>query len=101
MMGIRLATAQIVPAIGDARGERKGPKNGQQLAAWMGLVPKQNSSGGKQTLLGISKRGDIYLRTLMIHGARGVIRFAEHKAEPESWMRKLMARRNKNVGAVK
>jgi len=75
-------------------------KNGRQLAAWMGLVPKQNSSGGKQNLLGISKRGDTYLRTLMIHGARAVIRFAENKAEPESWLRKLMGRRNKNVAAV-
>lgn len=75
-------------------------KNGRQLAAWMGLVPKQNSSGGKQNLLGISKRGDTYLRTLMIHGARAVIRFAERKMEPESWMKKLMGRRNKNVAAV-
>ena len=75
-------------------------KNGRQLAAWFGLVPKQRSSGGKQILLGISKRGDTYLRTLMIHGARAVIRFAENKAEPESWVRKLMARRNKNVAAV-
>ena len=75
-------------------------KNGRQLSAWFGLVPKQRSSGGKQTLLGISKRGDTYLRTLLIHGARAVIRFAENKAEPESWLRKLMARRNKNVAAV-
>jgi transposase len=75
-------------------------KNGRQLAAWMGLVPKQNSSGGKQNLLGISKRGDTYLRTLMIHGARAVIRFAKNKADPDSWLRKLMARRNKNVAAV-
>ena len=75
-------------------------KNGRQLAAWLGLVPKQHSSGGKQNLLGISKRGDTYLRTLLIHGARAVIRYAEHKAEPESWLRKLMARRNKNVAAV-
>lgn len=91
-----ITASAIVATIGDAREF----KNGRQLAAWMGLVPKQNSSGGKQTLLGISKRGDTYLRTLMIHGARAVIRFAEKKAEPESWMRKLMARRNKNVAAV-
>ncbi|MEQ1837288.1 MAG: transposase, partial [Candidatus Nitrotoga sp.] len=65
-----------------------------------GLVPKQNSSGGKQNLLGISKRGDTYLRTLMIHGARAVIRFAENKAEQDSWLHKVMARRNKNVAAV-
>jgi len=75
-------------------------KNGRQLAAWLGLVPKQHSSGGKQTLLGISKRGDTYLRTLLIHGARSVIRFAENKAEPESWLHKLIMRRNKNVAAV-
>ena len=75
-------------------------KNGRQLAAWLGLVPKQHSSGGKQNLLGISKRGDTYLRTLLIHGARAVIRYAEHKAEPGSWLGMLMARRNKNVVAV-
>lgn len=67
-----ITASAIVATVGDARGERsEGPKNGRQLAAWMGLVPKQNSSGGKQNLLGISKRGDTYLRTLMIHGARG------------------------------
>jgi transposase len=91
-----ITASAIVATVGDAREF----KNGRQMAAWMGLVPKQNSSGGKQTLLGISKRGDTYLRTLMIHGARAVIRFAENKAEPESWLRKLMARRNKNVAAV-
>lgn len=96
-----ITASAIVATVGDARGERsEGSKNGRQLAAWMGLVPKQNSSGGKQNLLGISKRGDTYLRTLMIHGDRAVIRFAENKAEPESWLRKLMARRNKNVVAV-
>ena len=91
-----ITESAIVATVGDAREF----KNGRQLAAWMGLVPKQNSSGGKQNLLGISKRGDTYLRTLMIHGARAVIRFAENKAEPESWLRKLMGRRNKNVAAV-
>ena len=81
-------------------GNAKEFKNGRQLAAWLGLVPKQHSSGGKQILLGISKRGDTYLRTLLIHGARAVIRFAEKKAEPESWLRQLITRRNKNVAAV-
>ena len=66
----------------------------------MGLVPRQKSSGGKQNLLGISKRGDTYLRTLLIHGARSVIQYAENKADESSWLRKLMARRNKNVAAV-
>jgi transposase len=91
-----ITASAIVATVGDAREF----KNGRQLSAWLGLVPKQHSSGGKQTLLGISKRGDTYLRTLMIHGARAVIRFAENKAEPESWLRKLMSRRNKNVAAV-
>ncbi len=91
-----ITASAIVATVGDAREF----KNGRQLAAWMGLVPKQNSSGGKQNLLGISKRGDTYLRTLMIHGARAVIRFAENRSEPDSWLRKLMGRRNKNVAAV-
>ena len=91
-----ITASAIVATVGNATEF----KNGRQLAAWLGLVPKQHSSGGKSVLLGISKRGDVYLRTLLIHGARAVIRFAENKAEPESWLRKLMARRNKNVAAV-
>lgn len=91
-----ITASAIVATVGNATEF----KNGRQLAAWIGIVPKQHSSGGKQTLLGISKRGDTYLRTLLIHGARAVIRFAEKKAEPESWLRKLIARRNKNVAAV-
>lgn len=91
-----ITASAIVATVGNAREF----KSGRQLAAWMGLVPRQHSSGGKQSLLGISKRGDTYLRTLMIHGARAVIRLAENKAEPENWLKKLMARRNKNVAAV-
>ena len=88
------ATA-LVASIGDA----KNFKNGRELAAWLGLVPRQHSSGGKSLLLGISKRGDTYLRTLLIHGARAVIRFAENKPVT-SWLNKLLERRNKNVAAV-
>lgn len=95
--GIGPITASAIVA---TVGEAKEFKNGRQLSAWLGLVPKQCSSGGKQLLLGISKRGDTYLRTLLIHGARAVIRFAENKAEPESWLRKLIMRRNKNIAAV-
>jgi transposase len=95
--GIGPITASAIAAtVGNAREF----KNGRQLAAWMGLVPRQNSSGGKQNLLGISKRGDTYLRTLLIHGARSVIQYAEKKVDESSWLRKLMARRNKNVAAV-
>ena len=76
-------------------------ENGRQLAAWLGLVPKQHSSGGKPTLLGISKRGDIYLRTLLIHGARAVLRVAERKTEyAGSWLAGVMERRNHNVTVV-
>ena len=91
-----LTASAIVATVGNAREF----KNGRQLAAWLGLVPKQHSSGGKQVLLGISKRGDTYLRTLLIHGARAVIRVAEKKVEQDGWLRKLMARRNKNVATV-
>ncbi|SFQ31465.1 transposase [Pseudomonas borbori] len=61
-----ITASALVASIGDA----KNFENGRQLAAWLGLVPRQNSSGGKQALLGISMRGDTYLRTLLIHGAR-------------------------------
>lgn len=64
------------------------------------LVPRQHSSGGKQNLLGISKRGDVYLRTLLIHGARAVVRVAQRKTEPDPWLKQLLARRHKNVAAV-
>jgi transposase len=92
-----ITASALVASIGDA----KSFDNGRQLAAWLGLVPRQNSSGGKQTLLGISKRGDTYLRTLLIHGARAVIRVAERKANHAgSWLAGVMGRRNKNVAAV-
>ncbi len=91
-----ITASAIVATVGNATEF----KSSRQLAAWLGLVPKQHSSGGKQTLLGISKRGDTYLRTLLIHGARAVIRFAEKKTEPGSWLYKLIARRNENIAAV-
>ena len=91
-----ITASAMVATVGKAREF----KNGRQLAAWMGLVPKQNSSGGKQNLLGISKRGDTYLRTLLIHGARSVIQCVEKNPDRSNWLRKLMARRNKNVAAV-
>jgi transposase len=94
-MGPLTATA-IVASVGDARNF----KNGRQLAAWLGIVPRQHSTGGKPTLLGISKRGDAYLRTLLIHGARAVIRTAERKSDADPWLTQLLARRNKNVAAV-
>ena len=96
--GIGPITASALSAsIGDV----KCFKNGRQLAAWLGLVPRQHSSGGKQMLQGISKRGDSYLRTLLIHGARSVIRVAAGKITPvHCWAEKLAERRNKNIAAV-
>jgi len=92
-----ITASALVASIGDARNF----DDGRQLAAWLGLVPRQHSSGGKQTLLGISKRGDTYLRTLLIHGARAVIRVAERKVNHAgSWLAGVMGRRNKNVAAV-
>jgi transposase len=75
--------------------------NGRQLAAWLGLVPRQSSSGGKNVLLGISKRGDTYLRALLIHGARSVIYAAQRKkGKIDSWLGALLERRNINVATV-
>ena len=82
-------------------GDASSFKNGRQLAAWLGLVPRQHSSGGKQILQGISKRGDTYLRTLLIHGGRSVIRVAAGKTNLTSrWIVNLMERRHKNIAAV-
>jgi transposase len=96
--GIGPVTASaLIATIGDA----KNFDNGRQMAAWLGLVPKQHSSGGKNVLLGISKRGDTYLRTLLIHGARAVISAAQRKTDKvEGWLSRLLERRNKNVAAV-
>ena len=92
-----LTATALVAAIGDARTF----KNGRQLAAWLGLVPRQHSTGGKPKLLGISKRGDAYLRTLIIHGARAAIRFVERDRSPTGqWVRDLEQRRPKNVAVV-
>lgn len=90
------ATA-LVAAVGD----KSCFKNGRQFAAWLGLVPKQRSSGGKARLFGISKRGDRYLRTLLIHGARAVLGKAAGKTDPRSqWIARMRERRHPNVVSV-
>jgi transposase len=90
------ATA-LVAAVSDA----SAFKNGRQFAAWLGLVPRQYSTGGKERLLGISKRGDSYLRKLLIHGARATLRWVGHKTDRRSqWMRQLVERRGQNRTAV-
>ena len=95
-VGPVVATA-LVAAVGDA----EHFANGRQVAASLGLTPKQHSSGGKDRLLGISKRGDAYLRSLLIHGARSVIRTARLKNDRLSrWVTHIAQRRHPNVAAV-
>jgi transposase len=96
--GIGPVTASaLVAAVRDAHAF----KNGRQFAAWLGLVPRQHSTGGKERLLGISKRGDTYLRKLLIHGARATLRWVGLKTDRRSqWVRALVARRGKNKTAV-
>ena len=96
--GIGPVTATAIVA---AVGEAKEFKNGRHLAAWLGLVPRQYSSGGRSQLKGISKRGDTYLRTLLIHGARTVLRYVAAKTDARSlWLQQLIARRGYNRAAV-
>lgn len=91
-VGLLTATAAVA-TLGDAKTFR----NGREFAAFVGLVPRQSGTGGRVKLLGISKRGDVYLRTLLIHGARAVI---THAKEREPWLEKLLARRPKNAAVV-
>ena len=90
------ATA-LVATVGDAHTF----KNGRQLAAWLGLVPRQHSSGGRRRLGRITKRGDVYLRTLLIHGARAVLRQLARRTDATSrWVMALKARRGFNKAVV-
>jgi len=76
-------------------------KNGREMAAWLGIVPRQYSTGGKVRLMGISKRGDCYLRKLIIHGARSVVRFADKKDDRVSrWVTSVKSRRGQNIATV-
>jgi transposase len=91
-VGLLSATAAIA-MMGDA----KSFKSGREFAAWLGLVPRQSGTGGRTRLFGISKRGDTYLRTLLIHGARSVL---TNSKSPPVWLTELVKRRPKNVVAV-
>ena len=95
-VGPKTATAMIA-AIGDG----SDFKNGRHLAAWLGLVPRQHSSGDRRVMLGISKRGSQHLRTLLVHGARAVVRTAVRKTDPRSvWVNDLRERRGHNRATV-
>ncbi len=90
------ATA-IVATVGDARQF----KSGREFAAWIGLVPRQHSSGGKERLGGITKRGDAYIRRLLIHGARTVLRWRRQRKDTASaWLQGLLERRPVNIVTV-
>jgi len=91
-VGLLTATAAIA-----TMGQASAFKSGREFCAWLGLVPRQSGTGGKVKLLEISKRGDTYLRTLLIHGARSVL---AHAKEPGPWLEQLKARRPANVVIV-
>src|ERR1700722_19753253 len=92
-----LAATALIAAVGDGRQFRKA----RDLAAWLGLVPRQHSTGGRSTLLGISKRGNAYIRTLLVHGSRCMLRFFK---DPDTaigrWAVALKSRAHANVAAV-
>src|SRR3954454_15082732 len=95
-IGVLNATA-LLAAIGTGEAFRRG----RDLAAWLGLVPRQASTGGRAKLLGISKRGNKYLRKLLIHGARSVLRPLSRSATPlGAWLRGLLARAHVNTAVV-
>jgi transposase len=90
------ATA-LVAAVGNGAAFDRG----RDMAAWLGVVPRQHSTGGKQRLLGISKRGNKYLRTLLIHGARAALPYLAGRPDAlGSWLRTLLARAHRNVVVV-
>jgi transposase len=92
-VGLLTATA-LVASVGDARVFA----NARQFAAWLGLTPREHSSGGQRRLLGISKKGDRYLRRLLVHGARSVVRTVT--PERSGWLAELLRRRPTNVAVV-
>jgi transposase len=94
-VGPLLASA-LVAAVPDPHAFRSG----RNLAAWIGLVPRQNSSGGKERLGGITKAGDRYLRQMLVVGAMAVIRYAERHGSRRPWLVRLMERRTTKVAAV-
>lgn len=92
-----LSSTAVLAAVGDARTFRSG----RQFAAFLGLVPRQSGTGGRVKLLGISKRGDPYLRTLLIHGARSVVNHSSRPGRVQPpWLLALLRRRPKNVAIV-
>ena len=95
-VGVLVATAVIASVC-----EPQRFRNGRQFAAYLGLVPRQHTTGGKPRLLGISKAGNRYLRMLLVHGARSIIYHHRAKDDPRSrWLRKLVERRGFHKSCV-
>ena len=103
---IRLQTAPgygpiVASVFASVVGDGAQYRRGREASAAIGLVPRQHSSGGKSVLLGISKRGDRYLRSLLIHGARAVVNAAQKKDDPLSrWINRLREKRGMNKATV-
>lgn len=92
-----ITASALAASVGDAHQF----EDGRQMAAWLGLVPRQHSSGGKNVLLGITKRGDKYLRTLLIHGARAaLLSYQRNPARMPLWVQQLLQRKHPNVVCV-
>jgi transposase len=91
-----LAASALAATIGDA----STFKSGRALSAWLCLVRKQNSTGGKERLGGISKRGENYLRWLLVAGSLAVIRYAQRHGTKRPWLVKLLERRTTKIAAV-
>lgn len=101
LMELRGVGPLTASALSVALGDGKSFGKGRDFAASLGLTPKQHSTGGKDRLLGISKRGDGYLRTLLVHGARAVLRHAANRDDALScWLKELSSRKHSNVVTV-
>jgi transposase len=100
LMGIPGVGPLLASALVAAVADPKSFHSGRNLAAWIGLVPRQNSSGGKERLGGITKQGDRYLRQLLVVGAVAVIRYAQRHGARRPWLVQLLARRTPKVAAV-
>ena len=101
LMALRGVGPLTASALAGALGDGKAFSKGRDFAASLGLTPRQHSTGGKDRLLGISKRGDSYLRKLLVHGARAVMRHAKHRDDDLSqWLNELAKRKHVNVATV-
>lgn len=101
LMQVEGVGPMTVPAMVATVGEGHAFQHGRQFAAWLGLVPKQHSTGGKTVLGRITKQGNVYLRTLLIHGARAVLQFSAKRSDRKSrWVEAVRQRRGNNIAAV-